>query len=74
MDAVSTNTITKIKIGKYISGSFIKSIQTIELFFPIKFPKPAPIDDIMNTLGTMPIKVEKKYFFIFMSKITGKTF
>ena len=72
--AASTNTPIKTRIGKYISGSLINSVQDIELFLTIKFPSPAPNEFTINIPGTKPNKVEKKYFFIFILKITGKTF
>jgi hypothetical protein len=65
INIAKTNTITKIRIGKYISGSFIKSIQIIESFLPIKLPTPAPNEVIINIPGTRPNKVEKKIFFYF---------
>ena len=74
MAAANINTVIKIKIGEYISGSLINSLQTIESFLLIKLPTPAPNEVIINIPGTKPNKVEKKYFFILMLKITGKIF
>ena len=74
INAVTISRTIKIKIGKYISRSLIKSIQFIELFLLIKFPTPAPKEFTINIPGIKPSSVEKKYLLIFMPKITGKTF
>ena len=72
--AAIINIIIRIKIGIYISGSLIKLDHASESFLLKKFPTPAPKEFIMNTPGIKPNKVAKKYFFILIPKITGKTF